>query len=177
MFSLFLTLSQVSNISNNKSAKNIYTQDALHPSFISRSSLLSPLEMFFETSNFQLISISFHKYQPPNELATYQQTLTNRVHACVTNSKSKISQIALLDYFLTSTFLSFQFPEYGGHLKKLNVHIFNKTLHVKILQRVYFHFMFIFSRFCLKSYYSFLKQSMMKSFRGFLLLSIPNDQS
>ena len=35
---------------------------------------------------------------------------------------------------------------------------------------------FMFSTLRLKSYYSFLKQSMMGPFRGFLLLSIANDQ-
>ena len=50
-----------------------------------------------------------------------------------------------IDYFLTSTFTNttFQFPEYVSNLKKLNVHIFNKNLHVRLLiQRIYFHFMF-----------------------------------
>ena len=42
------------------------------------------------------------------------QALTNRVGAYVTHSKSQILQVAVLDYFLTSTFTNttFQFPEY-----------------------------------------------------------------
>ena len=42
------------------------------------------------------------------------QALTNCTQAYVANSKSKILQIAVLDYFVTSMFTNttFQFPEY-----------------------------------------------------------------
>ena len=45
----------------------------------------------------------------------------SRVRAYVTDSKSKILQIAVLDYFLTSTLTNtlFQFPEYVKQLQEI----------------------------------------------------------
>ena len=81
-----------------------YIGETKHNSEVKRDIVIQ-LKALNQRNTFEARSVTFY---------IGLQALTNRVRAYVTYSKSQTLQIAVLDYFLTSTFTNttFHFPDY-----------------------------------------------------------------